>query len=331
MKILKKDTDEIEIQTIKKNDYINHFKENKPKEGVYLVDFIEYYTTKKSRRRSESFVDQYKTLSHHINEFSEKYDAEIFTNSVTDYFLDDFIEYLENKNLKINTIKGFIDKIKAITKKAGTYGYAVDSSYDDVNLHEEESFSIYLSMNDISRIYYYKGLTKSQEKIRDLFIIGCLTALRYSDYSTLNISNFQDNYIVKTTKKTHIKVRIPMHDFVKEIIKKYNNNIPNGYCIQYFNKYMKLIMKKIGFNEELTFTYTKGGKMVTDTKQKWKLISSHTARRSGATNMYLTGRMRTFEIMSLTGHTSEKNFFRYIKITKEDISKSISGDIFFRK
>ena len=120
-----------------------------------------------------------------------------------------------------------------------------------------------------------------------------------------------------------------MHDFVKEIIKKYNNNIPNGYCIQYFNKYLKLIIKKIRFNEELTFT--KGGKMVTDTKEQWELMSSHTARRSGATNMYLTGRMKTFEIMSLTGHTSEKNFFRYIKVTKEDIAKSISGDIFFRK
>ena len=205
MEILKKDSYEIEIQTIKKNDYINHFKENKPKEGVYLVDFIEYYTTKKSRRRSESFVDQYRTLSKHINDFSKQHDADIFTNSVTDYFLDDFIDYLENKKLKINTIKGLVDKVKGITKKSGTYGYAVDSSYDDVNLHEEESFSIYLSMIDISRIYYYKGLTKIARKIKDLFIVGCLTALRYSDYSKLNISNFQDGYIVKTTKKNSFK------------------------------------------------------------------------------------------------------------------------------
>ena len=186
-------------------------------------------------------------------------------------------------------------------------------------------------MNEISRIYYYKGLTKSQERIRDLFIVGCLTALRYSDYSTLTADNFQDGYIVKLTKKTKTKVRIPIHDFIKEIVAKYNGTVPGGYCIQYFNKYLKLIMKQIGFNEKYTYNFTKGGVLVTETKEKWQLISSHTARRSAATNMYLTGRMRTFEIMSLTGHKSEKNFFRYIKVTAEDKAKAISSDIFFRK
>ena len=57
----------------------------------------------------------------------------------------------------------------------------------------------------------------------------------------------------------------------------------------------------------------------------------HTARRSAATNMYLTGRMKTYEIMQLTGHTSEKNFFRYIKVTSEQSAKHIAGDSFFNK
>ena len=315
----------------RKNDYINHFKTDKPKEGVFFSEFIEDYVNKKSKRKAESFVNQYKVLINHLNNFSEQYNANIYTNSITEDFIDDFIEYLEERNLKINTIKGLVDKVKAMARKAGSYGYSVDSSYDDVTLHEEESFSVYLSMNDISRIYYYQGLTKFQERIRDLFVIGCLTALRYSDYSTLNESNFYDGYIIKLTKKTKVKVKIPMHDFVKEIINKYNGKIPGEYCIQYFNKYLKLIMKKIGFNEKITYNYTKGGKLITETKEKWQLISSHTARRSAATNMYLTGRMKTFEIMSLTGHASEKNFFRYIKVTSEDKAKAISSDIFFRK
>ncbi|MFK1819538.1 recombinase, partial [Bacteroides fragilis] len=56
-----------------------------------------------------------------------------------------------------------------------------------------------------------------------------------------------------------------------------------------------------------------------------------TARRSAATNMYLTGRMKTLEIMKLTGHRSEHNFFRYIRLTGDDTARSISGDMFFRK
>ena len=172
---------------------------------------------------------------------------------------------------------------------------------------------------------------KAKERIRDLFVVGCLTALRYSDYSSLTKDNLQDGYIIKRTKKTNVDVKVPAHDYVKEIFAKYNGSIPCGLCIQYFNKYLKVIMREIGLNDKITYSFTKGGKLQTVTREKWELISSHTARRSAATNMYLTGRMKTFEIMKLTGHRSEQNFFRYIRLTSEDTARSISGDMFFRK
>jgi len=90
-------------------------------------------------------------------------------------------------------------------------------------------------------------------------------------------------------------------------------------------------MREIGLNDLVTYSFTKGGKLVTVTREKWELISSHTARRSAATNMYLTGRMKTFEIMKLTGHKTEQNFFRYIRLTSEDTARSISGDSFLEK
>ena len=186
-------------------------------------------------------------------------------------------------------------------------------------------------MNEITRIYYFKGLTKIQERIRDLFVVGCLTGLRYSDYSTLTIDNFNDNFIIKIQKKTKRKVIIPLHDYVREIYSKYNGEISSGLSIQHFNRYVKKICREIGLNTLVTYSYTRGGKIITETKEKWALISSHTARRSAATNMYLTGRMKTFEIMTITGHSTEKSFFRYIKVTKEDTIKQIAGDSFFRE
>lgn len=164
-----------------------------------------------------------------------------------------------------------------------------------------------------------------------MFVVGCLTALRYSDYSTLTKDNYQNGYIVKRTKKTNVDVKIPAHDYVKEIFAKYNGSIPCGLCIQYFNKYLKVIMREIGLNDKVTYSFTKGGKLQTVTREKWELISSHTARRSAATNMYLTGRMKTLEIMKLTGHRTEQNFFRYIRLTGDDMARAISGDMYFRK
>ena len=92
-----------------------------------------------------------------------------------------------------NTIVGYIRKIQTLVRRAGQYNYAVDTTYDEVDLDVEPTFAVFLSLNEITRIYYYKfehqDKRKSKERIRDLFVIGCFTALRYSDYSTLTNQN----------------------------------------------------------------------------------------------------------------------------------------------
>lgn len=304
-------------------------------EGVYFTSFARELLEKKSRRRSEHYTAVYDAIIKHIDTFSVEFDCDIYTNSVTAEFLDDFIIYLEDQGLRHNTIVGYIQKIQTLVRRAAMYNYAVDNTYDEIDLETEPTSAVFLSMNEITRIYYYKFVNQdkrmAKERIRDLFVLGCLTALRYSDYSTLTAENLQDRYIVKRTKKTNVDVKIPAHDYVLEIFAKYHGCIPCKLCIQYFNKYLKVIMKEIGLTDKITYSFTKGGRLQTVTKEKWQLISSHTARRSAATNMYLTGRMKTLEIMRLTGHRTEQNFFKYIRLTNDDTARSISGDMFFRK
>ena len=310
-------------------NYINDNHIDSPIRDKLLVDFIMEMVNKKNK--SISYKSQYKVLMKHVNEFSEKYDCMIYTNSVTEDFIEDFIGYLRDKNMRNNTVKGLIEKIKAMTKKAGNYGYAVNRTFDEISVPEEDTCSIALSMNDITRIYYYTGLTKKQEKIRDLFIVGCLTGMRYSDYSTLTSDNIQKDIIIKKTKKTGVTVHVPVHSYIKELLDKYNGELPKDISIQHFNRSIKTICKKIGLTDKVVFTRTVGHNVVTDTYEMWQVISSHTARRSAATNMYNSGRMKTLQIMLITGHTTEKNFFRYIKIGREENAKNISTDLFFRK
>ena len=310
-------------------DYINDNHIDSPIRDKLLVDFIMEMVNKKNK--SISYKSQYKVLMKHVNEFSEKYDCMIYTNSVTEDFIEDFIGYLRDKNMRNNTVKGLIEKIKAMTKKAGNYGYAVNRTFDEISVPEEDTCSIALSMNEITRIYYYTGLTKKQEKIRDLFIVGCLTGMRYSDYSTLTSDNIQKDIIIKKTKKTGVTVHVPVHSYIKELLEKYNGELPKDISIQHFNRSIKTICKKIGLTDKVVFTRTVGHNVVTDTYEMWQVISSHTARRSAATNMYNSGRMKTLQIMLITGHTTEKNFFRYIKIGREENAKNISTDLFFRK
>lgn len=310
-------------------NYINDNHIDSPIRDKLLVDFIMEMVNKKNK--SISYKSQYKVLMKHVNEFSEKYDCMIYTNSVTEDFIEDFIGYLRDKNMRNNTVKGLIEKIKAMTKKAGNYGYAVNRTFDEISVPEEDTCSIALSMNDITRIYYYTGLTKKQEKIRDLFIVGCLTGMRYSDYSTLTSDNIQKDIIIKKTKKTGVTVHVPVHSYIKELLDKYDGELPKDISIQHFNRSIKTICKKIGLTDKVVFTRTVGHNVVTDSYEMWQVISSHTARRSAATNMYNSGRMKTLQIMLITGHTTEKNFFRYIKIGREENAKNISTDLFFRK
>ena len=92
-----------------------------------------------------------------------------------------------------------------------------------------------------------------------------------------------------------------------------------------------MICKKIGLNEPVYQTYTIGGEVITETKEKWQLVSSHTMRRSGATNLYNTGRMRTRDLLQVTGHRTEKSFMRYIKTSKEEMANNVAGDNFFKR
>ena len=51
--------------------------------------------------------------------------------------------------------------------------------------------------------------------------------------------------------------------------------------------------------------------------QKWELLSSHTGRRSFATNEYLAG-TPSITIKAITGHKTEEAFLRYIKLTPNE-------------
>ena len=188
-----------------KKDYINHLNCIEAKRNIKFIDALNLIVDRKAKRKTESYASQYRTIVKHITSFCELNNCDLYTNSITEDFLDDFILYLESINLRVNTIKGIIQKVKAMTRKLGTYGYIIDPTFDEVEVEEESTFSIYLSMNDITRIYYYKfehqDKRKAKERIRDLFVIGCLTALRYSDTLLLNQRTSKTDILSKELKK----------------------------------------------------------------------------------------------------------------------------------
>lgn len=295
--------------------------------GKLFTEFVYDYLLKS--HRTDSYKRMYYIAANHIGNFAEKVKMLIYTDSLSEQTLEEFVFYLQDdRKLMISTVKGIVERVKSMLQKACNAGFKVDGTFHDFTVRDEEIDTLFLPMTDITRIFYFENLTKKQKEIRDYFMIGCLTGLRYSDYSRLQSENFIDGKIQIRTKKTKTPVEIPMHKFVKEILRRYDNQLPPSRCIQYFNKAIKNICQKIGFTELIAYERRIGLEFITVMRPKYAFISSHTARRSAATNMFLAG-IPTYRIMLLTGHKTESAFFRYIRITREENAITLSGHQFF--
>jgi integrase len=282
-----------------------------------------------SAHRSPAFKRTYRNLARKVTDYEKTRNIELFTDSFSDTTLEDFIYYLKEKDYCKNTIRSFCQKLLTVLNAANRAGFKIDAQSQFTLPLEESVQAVYLSLEEIDRINNLK-LKRESDIVRDVFIIGCFTALRYSDYSTLKYDNVIGNNIVIKTKKTGTTVRIPMHPYVKEIMKKYSNVLPVMRSSQNFNKVIKTVCKKAGINAAVRIERTVGMKIERKNHLKWQLVSSHTARRSGATNMYLA-KIPTFRIMLITGHKTEQAFFKYIRITSEENAVILANHPFFKK
>jgi integrase len=298
-----------------------------------FCEFINEYIERKHVTKTSRIG--YRLIGTHILNFCSKYNLdEPYTDSVGIDFTETFVFYLQSDcNLMLNTVTGMLEKLRALLGKAALYGYPIDNTFREVKLKAEESYSVYLPEDEILKIYFFDDfIDKREEIVRDYFVIGCLTGLRYSDFTRIEKSHFQDyNTVIRIkTRKTGKIVHIPADKYVIEIMEKYNWELPKCFCPQAFNGILKYLCRRIGFDEEIRLERTIGLNVVSIIKQKWDMISSHTARRSFATNMYKAGFM-TAEIMGITGHTSEQTFFKYIKFSNESVARSMINHPYFRR
>ena len=91
---------------------------------------------------------------------------------------------------------------------------------------------------------------------------------------------------------------------------------------------IKKIGEKAGITELINVEHTKGGMRIKEDIPKNELIVTHTARRSGCTNMFLSG-VPTISIMKISGHKTEREFLKYINVSKEGTALSLSEHPYF--
>ena len=74
-----------------KRNYINTAALHEPKTDVLFAEFISQTVERKAKRMASGYRNNYNSVITQLNRFSELNDVQIFTNSVNEEFLDDFI------------------------------------------------------------------------------------------------------------------------------------------------------------------------------------------------------------------------------------------------
>ena len=187
-------------------------------------------------------------------------------------------------------------------------------------------------------------LTGKQDEVRDIFLVGCYTCQRVSDYNDIDKDCFTTTakgtpVIRLVQKKTRNEVKIPiMNPNLRAICEKYAYNLPSVVDV-ILNRYIKDILKRLSetvpslgkmVTTKLTMKQKKleeDGKLIVERNDKGEVImpryncvTTHTARRSGITNMYLTHKYNIVQMMHVSGHKTQKTFMDYIKLSSEELA-----------
>jgi integrase len=254
-------------------------------------------------------------------------------------FYVSFKAFLEKESFGLGTIGKHIKSIKTFMNYAVSEGYTASLKYktSGLQLGREVTTEIYLSEVELKKMHN-KDLSKTPhlEHARDVFLIGAYTGQRVSDYNNLTKDDIVTKDDVQYFKFVQTKnrkqgkiVMCPITKDIKDIMnKRYDGVPPPPIKDQYINEYIKIVGMKLGFKELIKREYTKGGKLITEMIPKYKLLKSHTGRRSFCTNMYLK-EMPVYDIMLFSGHSSEREFYKYIRVKDEERAQHIVGMGFF--
>jgi integrase-like protein/Arm domain-containing DNA-binding protein len=307
-----------------KNEFCDYFQQiiEDSKKGIRL-------NKKKGTKISEATIKLYTHTLAHVKAFAKEAGITAITFRTVDAnFERDFRGYLINTvALKPNSMGVYLAKVCMVMEEANAAGLHNNLAFKKFTIDREETDSIALTPEEIGGI---EKLDLSDnlrlDLIRDLFVVSCYTGLRHSDYSTLfSGRNIHGDFLQKKQQKTDGRVAIPIHPGIERIITKYGGTLPEAIGNSQTNNDLKTIGKRAAengvpsINAKLKITHIKGGKTIVEYCHVWELISTHTGRRSFATNEFNAG-TPIIIIRSVTGHKTEEEFLKYIKMANRELA-----------
>lgn len=268
------------------------------------------------------------SLVFNLNKLEREYHVTLYPVQVTDIFWGYFISFLQSNGLKSSSIGTLCNHLRSILNWASKYNATVSPTYSDFDIPKARNQEIALTADEVSRIAYfdidrfYAGRRQdyrvTMHKIRDMFVLGCNLGQRHSDLVRVEPSCFERNIFRITQQKTGNLAVVNIDKYSIEpkttyrILEKYNYTAPYKGAIGNYNYALHDLMRDIGLTDIVRVEDRVAGQLTVQNLPKWKMVASHTARRSFVTINVLRGH-NIHAIKRCTGHTDARCFERYIR------------------
>lgn len=270
----------------------------------------------KRRQPEISFVEAFKSKYPEWSFITEEFQKAIGTvptwRQLTRANLIKFIDHLNSK-FAPNTVNQYATRLKVVLNMYSEETKLPYSYAKILSPRKIPSTAIFLNEEELKQLEDYTPRDDYEKLVRNLFVCSAYTGARYADIMRMNKGNIRDNELVFVAQKTHKEARLPL----KPIVAQFIEEMPKlsitkaGYI-----KIIQRIAQNIGLEEPVKIL--KGGKE--SEMPKYKAISSHTARRSFATNLYLRG-VDVYSISKLLQHSEIKLTAKYICVNLKPLDK----------
>lgn len=322
-----------------KLDEITHRKPVDRSTQANLLDFVRRAASQREQSGSykENTFKAYDALVKHLTEFASTYQTPLLFQEIDLDFFYSFSEFLfRRQKLATNTAAKIVQTLRSFLSEAESKGLDVNPVYKTsrFKIQQVKTTQIYLNDADLAAI---ESLTLPPDnrlsRVRDLLLLACYTGVRYSDLRQIRRTNLETVsgvlLLTFSQSKTDGQVTIPINPKAKAILEKYDYLAP-VISNQKYNAYLKELCRLAGLSSKVLAYEYSGGKRTEVIREKWEMVTTHTARRTFATNAYKSG-VPTLSIAKITGHKTEKTLLEYIRITEEENALLAAKNPFFRQ
>lgn len=317
-----------------KHFILDQLKGPEEKEELF-TDFLQEWLTHRDQSKKFSLMTMKKDRSHvkfMTKILNETYGDCTWENVGSEMF-EKIRTYLYERSYATNYTSAILTTLRKIVrfKEARNKLDNIDFLLD-VSIKSAPSESIYHDEKELKRILdvdliNYPGLTTTRVQ----YLTACWSGVAYGDIDKIKDNiQFINGYevIVFRRSKGTKEQAIPLHPVVKRFLNEYDGQLPKVKTNQKMNEQIKKICKLAGINEVIYKTKYSGPQRIVSRHEKWELATTHTGRRSFATNALLAG-IPINVIMNITGHTKEDSFWKYIKMKGRESAIRVAQHPFF--